>query len=153
MAEDWRPPAALSDFADLDHDRAARRGYPEAVYCEGKTTEQVAAIAASIAAAADAGATLVLIVVDGRQPGEATGMSLTELGQLMLDLGCHDALNLDGGGSSNLVLRDPLTGELKVINRPSDGRERAVVNVLGVSIRGSVRARIAAPVKPAEKPQ
>ena len=44
----WRPPAALAAFAELDHDRAERRGYPEAVYCAGKTPEQVAAIAAAV---------------------------------------------------------------------------------------------------------
>ncbi|MEV5828718.1 nickel pincer cofactor biosynthesis protein LarB [Spirillospora sp. NPDC052242] len=45
MADAWRPPAL---FARLDHDRTARRGYPEAVYCEGKTPEQVRAIAARL---------------------------------------------------------------------------------------------------------
>jgi hypothetical protein len=89
---------------------------------------------------ADGGATLVLVVVDGRRAGEATGLSLTELGQIMLDMGCHDALNLDGGGSSELVMREPKNGQLQVVNRPSDNRERAVANVLGVSIRGSLRA-------------
>ena len=43
----------LSGFANLDLDRAARRGYPEAVYCEGKTSEQVAAIAAEMRTRAD----------------------------------------------------------------------------------------------------
>ncbi len=38
----------LSDFADLDLGRTARRGYPEAVYCEGKTAGQVGAIAAAV---------------------------------------------------------------------------------------------------------
>jgi len=38
----------LADFADLDLDRGARRGYPEAVYCAGKTPEQLAAIAAAV---------------------------------------------------------------------------------------------------------
>jgi pyridinium-3,5-biscarboxylic acid mononucleotide synthase len=38
----------LADFANLDLDRSARRGYPEAVYCGGKTPEQVAAIAAAV---------------------------------------------------------------------------------------------------------
>ena len=51
MAEDaWEPPPALRDFADLDLQRGARRGYPEAVYCEGKTPEQVALIAAEVGA-------------------------------------------------------------------------------------------------------
>ncbi|WP_052866795.1 nickel pincer cofactor biosynthesis protein LarB [Streptomyces niger] len=40
--------ATLAGVAELDHDRAARRGYPEAVYCEGKTPAQVAAIAAAV---------------------------------------------------------------------------------------------------------
>jgi NCAIR mutase (PurE)-related protein len=43
----------LSAFADLDLDRTARRGYPEAVYCAGKTPEQVAAIAAAVRARPD----------------------------------------------------------------------------------------------------
>ena len=40
--------ATLAAFAELDHDRAARRGFPEAVYCAGKTPEQVALIAAAL---------------------------------------------------------------------------------------------------------
>ena len=48
MAEPWEPDEALRAFAELDHDRVARRGYAEAVYCEGKSLEQVAAIAATL---------------------------------------------------------------------------------------------------------
>ncbi|RYG58335.1 phosphodiester glycosidase family protein [bacterium] len=88
---------------------------------------------------ADNGKTLVLVVVDGRRPTSAVGMSLTDLADLMKKLGCRDALNLDGGGSSEMVLRDPQNGQLQVVNSPSDGRERAVANVLGVSIRGVKR--------------
>ena len=46
----WEPDPALRHIADLDVDRAARRGYPEAVYCEGKSPEQVGVIAAEIGA-------------------------------------------------------------------------------------------------------
>lgn len=46
-------PDPLAGIADLDTDRMARRGYPEAIYCEGKTTGQVRAIAAAIARRAD----------------------------------------------------------------------------------------------------
>lgn len=46
-------PDDLASFANLDLCRAARRGYPEAVYCEGKTPEQVAAIAAAVRARTD----------------------------------------------------------------------------------------------------
>ncbi|GAA0958175.1 nickel pincer cofactor biosynthesis protein LarB [Actinocorallia libanotica] len=45
MDDGWIPPAS---FARLDHDRTARRGYPEAVYCAGKSPEQVGAIAAEL---------------------------------------------------------------------------------------------------------
>lgn len=57
----WEPPDALRAFAELDHDRAGRRGYPEAVYCEGKSVDQVALIAAELGrrpAASEGGATL-----------------------------------------------------------------------------------------------
>ena len=42
------PDTRLAEFADLDHDRLARRGYPEAVYCAGKTPEQLRVIAAGV---------------------------------------------------------------------------------------------------------
>jgi exopolysaccharide biosynthesis protein len=54
----------------------------------------------------------VLVVVDGRFYGFLGGMTIKELAELMLELGCIDALNLDGGGSSTLVI------EGTVINEP-----------------------------------
>lgn len=41
-------PPDLAAIAELDHDRVGRRGYPEAIYCEGKTPAQVAVIAAAV---------------------------------------------------------------------------------------------------------
>ena len=49
MAEGWVPPPEIADFADLDHDRQTRRGHAEAIYCPGKTDEQLAAIARDVA--------------------------------------------------------------------------------------------------------
>jgi exopolysaccharide biosynthesis protein len=57
---------------------------------------------------------LVLVTVDGRRPGVSVGMSLPTLAELLLELGAVDAINLDGGGSTTMVVRD------KVVNRPSD---------------------------------
>ena len=85
----------------------------------------------------DNGRKLMLVVVDGRRPEKSVGMSLDELADLMLQLGCDDALNLDGGGSSTLVLRNPETGELVTMNAPSDGKPRPVANVLGVDLDGA----------------
>jgi pyridinium-3,5-biscarboxylic acid mononucleotide synthase len=48
MTESASRGASLETFADLDHNRTKRRGYPEAVYCEGKTPEQVAMIASAV---------------------------------------------------------------------------------------------------------
>ena len=57
--------------------------------------------------------TLVLVTVDGRQPEESVGMSIPELTDLMLELGCVSAINLDGGGSTTMVI------DGHVVNRPS----------------------------------
>ena len=81
-----------------------------------------------------AGNKLIILVVDGRKPGVAVGMSYDELAAEMLRLGCQNALNLDGGGSSVLAVRDAASGEMKILNVPTDGRERAVVNVLGITV-------------------
>lgn len=79
------------------------------------------------------GRRLTILVVDGRKPGVALGMSYAELADEMLRLGCNDALNLDGGGSSMMAVRDAV-GAMKILNEPTDGRERAVANVLGISV-------------------
>jgi exopolysaccharide biosynthesis protein len=87
------------------------------------------------------GTMLLILVVDGRMPGVSVGMTHAELQQQLLRLGCYMAFNLDGGGSSTLVMRDPQSGKCRVINSPSDFRERAVANVLGVTImKGPVPA-------------
>ena len=78
---------------------------------------------------------LILVVVDGRQPGYSIGMTLVELGALMLELGAHDAINLDGGGSSSFVYRP--ADAPAVTNRPSDGDWRPVANQLGIVLSGA----------------
>lgn len=67
------------------------------------------------------------VLVDGRQPPHSAGMTLPELAELFEAIGTDEALNLDGGGSSALVL------DGAPINRPSDATgERAVVNALAL---------------------
>lgn len=85
------------------------------------------------------GTRLILLVVDGRKPGVAVGMSYEELAAEMLHLGCRQALNLDGGGSSVMAIRDPASGKFHILNEPTDGHERAVANVLGISLSGPDR--------------
>ena len=80
------------------------------------------------------GTKLTILIVDGRRPGIATGMTGPEIAQEMLRLGCVDAINLDGGGSTTLVMRDRDDDQLKVINHPSDLRERPVADVIGITV-------------------
>ena len=66
-----------------------------------------------------------LFTVDGRQGGYSVGVSLYELADIMLDYEVEEAVNLDGGGSTTMVLCD------EVVNSPSDkGGERSVSNSL-----------------------
>ena len=66
---------------------------------------------------------VVIVAVDGRS-SVSKGLTLDELAGLMVKLGCVDAMNLDGGGSTTLVLGG------SVLNRPSDGGLRSVANAL-----------------------
>lgn len=76
---------------------------------------------------ADTGEVL-LLVVDGRQDA-SRGYTLLELARMLKKLGAEEALNLDGGGSSELIARRP-SGRVKVASSPSDGHERQVANGL-----------------------
>ncbi len=67
---------------------------------------------------------ILLVVIDGRRPRWSRGATLGELRNTLRGLGAVDALNLDGGGSSEMVV----DGE--VVNRPSDGRERRITNAV-----------------------
>ncbi len=69
---------------------------------------------------------LVILVVDGRQ-SKSRGVSLEELAQMMKQLKCYEALNLDGGGSSAIVVNG------KLLNRPAGKRDqREVMSVIAI---------------------
>jgi exopolysaccharide biosynthesis protein len=68
---------------------------------------------------------ILLATVDGRQPGESIGMSLTMLAELLIEFGAVEAINLDGGGSTTMVIRN------KLVNKPSDATgERPVSDAI-----------------------
>lgn len=86
------------------------------------------------------GGTMHILTVDGRQAASG-GVTLTELAVMMKKLGAYNALNLDGGGSSTLLAREPGAAEPQLENSPSDGEEREVPNGLALTApRGSGRA-------------
>jgi len=82
-----------------------------------------------------AGKKVTLLVVDGRRSGIATGMNYADLSREMLAAGCNHALNLDGGGSSVMVIRNGEKFEVKNVPSDKGSRERAVANVLGVGVK------------------
>lgn len=77
----------------------------------------------------ETGTVVTIVAVDGRRT-DAKGMTQTELGQLMAELGCYTALNFDGGGSTLMAVDN--NGEKEVVNQPSDGAYRKVTNSLGI---------------------
>jgi exopolysaccharide biosynthesis protein len=70
---------------------------------------------------------LTIIVIDGRQAGMSEGMSYAELSKELISAGCFTAINLDGGGSSVMVVRKWEAYEIK--NKPSAGKERPVAMI------------------------
>ena len=74
--------------------------------------------------------TVVFYTIDGRQSGYSAGATLAQAATIMRDLGCTDALNLDGGGSTTFVLRPLGSMTRSVINSPSEGSQRQVANAV-----------------------
>jgi hypothetical protein len=88
------------------------------------------------------GRTLLILAIDGRQEGHSRGVTLAELARIFLSFGAHSAINLDGGGSSSMVVRDPATGVHAIVNQPSEPSstglpmrvERPVIDIVGVTV-------------------
>ena len=70
---------------------------------------------------------LFLIVVDGRQPNYSTGLSLYRLAEILVEFGATEAINLDGGSSSTIIVDGQLA------NRPSGHQERNVLNAVFIT--------------------
>jgi hypothetical protein len=96
----------------------------------------------SVVGLSEDGKSMLLVAVDGRQEGYSRGASMKELGELMLKLGAYHAVNLDGGGSTALVIKDLRTGTFGVANQPSETStegfpvrmERPVADVVGITL-------------------
>ncbi len=94
------------------------------------STDQSAHPRTAVGFSAD-GKKMYLLAVDGRQ-ADSRGVTLNELAAMMVELGAADALNLDGGGSSTMLAREPGQAAPQVENSPSDGGERHVPNGLAL---------------------
>lgn len=67
---------------------------------------------------------VLFYTIDGKQPGHSVGATCAQVAQRLLELGCVEAVGLDGGGSTTIGLTTPAQEAMGVVNRPSDGAER-----------------------------
>ncbi len=73
---------------------------------------------------------VIMLVMDGRRSDHSNGADFPDLGKILKAMGAYNGINLDGGGSSTFVVKDG--GSLTVKNRPSDNKEREIVNGLAI---------------------
>ena len=69
--------------------------------------------------------TLVFYALDGKQPGLSVGATQTQVAQRLIELGCVEAICMDGGGSTTIGVTSPDGSSMEVVNSPSDGSQRA----------------------------
>jgi Phosphodiester glycosidase len=86
---------------------------------------------------------MVIVVIDGKQPGYSEGVTLLELGEILKSFGIFDGLCFDGGGSSTLAVQDK-QGQPELLNSPTNlgivDLERPVGDCLGIQIESAERA-------------
>ena len=87
--------------------------------------------------------TIILYTLDGRQASFSVGASVTTVAKRLLELGCVNAINLDGGGSTALSVSYAGAEKSTLINSPSDGKPRPCANyiLLVSSEKGSGQAK------------
>jgi len=134
----FHPVEAVGGFPVLVRDSIAVPGLDSA----GSATFAPVRHPRTLVGVAAHGRRLMLITVDGRQSGYSVGMTLREAAQLARDLGASEAINLDGGGSTTLVVAHRNAGSYRydIVNQPSDSAgERPVGNALAIISRCDAR--------------
>ncbi|BEP30224.1 phosphodiester glycosidase family protein [Helicovermis profundi] len=74
---------------------------------------------------------LILVQIDGRKSFNP-GVSENELSNIMISLGAYNAINMDGGGSSEMLIKRSPLSDISIVNTPSDGNERKIFTGLGI---------------------
>jgi exopolysaccharide biosynthesis protein len=139
--EEMRAQYHLGDVVDIDYDFALKNidftiGGGSVMVKDGKAVTNFTLNIAGQHPRTAAGITqdkkqLFLLTVDGRT-SNFRGLTQPELAEMLIELGAYDAINLDGGGSTTMVVRPVGSNALSVANTPSDGAERRVYNGIGV---------------------
>ncbi len=73
---------------------------------------------------------VIFYTIDGRQSGHSVGATIKMVAQRLKELGCTDAVLLDGGGSTTMVSTYPDYGSSSMVNTPSEGTPRSVTNAI-----------------------
>lgn len=118
--------AASSDWYDVQY--AVGSAYPLVLDGSACTSGLSSTANPYTAIGVKSDGTIVLYTIDGRKSGHSAGASQTLLAQRMLELGCVNAICLDGGGSTAMSVTSPASTTASLITEPSDGYERAVSN-------------------------
>ena len=92
----------------------------------GPQTDSTANPRTAIGVKADG--SVIFYAIDGRQAGYSVGATLTQVAQRLIELGCVEAVALDGGGSTTIGATLPDSAAMEILNSPSDGSLRAVSN-------------------------
>ena len=87
----------------------------------GLPTERTAWTAVGI----KADGSVIFYTIDGKQSGYSVGCTLAQVAQRLIELGCVEAVSMDGGGSTTIGATTPETNGMQIVNRPSDGSQRA----------------------------
>lgn len=74
---------------------------------------------------------IIMLTIDGRNPSYP-GVTQRELAEILFELGAYDGINLDGGGSTGMVVRPSGEEKIVVSNEPSGGFQRRIMNGLAV---------------------
>ena len=91
------------------------------VVSSGLPTERTAWTAVGV----KADGTVIFYTLDGKQSGYSVGCTLSQAAQRLIELGCVEAIAMDGGGSTTIGATYPTTDGMQVVNRPSDGAQRS----------------------------
>ena len=127
-------PAGESVWAEADQAMGGLyRLVVEGKVNSGLSTERTAYSAVGV----KADGTAVFYTVDGKQPGHSVGATLTQVAMRLIELGCVEAISLDGGGSTTIGATYPDGNSMGIINKPSDGAQRA--NSVGLFLTTDLR--------------
>jgi hypothetical protein len=119
-----------------------RGGVPVFRAGEAFTSLQLTPRAPRTAVGQTAAGRILLVTVDGRQPGLSVGLTNFELAQALVRLGAVTGMALDGGGSTTMAF------DGRVLNRPSDGRERPIATGLVLAYTGVFLPQVPSRVSP-----